>query len=61
MSSQMHQVETAFDGTESKLVSFTVDPEHDTPTSSGRIRATIRREAGHLVFSDRCRGQDCII
>ena len=33
MSSQMHQVEKAFDGdSKVKFVSFTVDPEHDTPT-----------------------------
>ncbi len=32
MSSQMHQVEKAFDGDPKvKFVSFTVDPEHDTP------------------------------
>ena len=32
MSSQMHQVEKAFDGdSKVKFVSFTVDPEHDTP------------------------------
>lgn len=31
MSSQMHQVEDALAGTEVKLVSFTVDPERDTP------------------------------
>jgi protein SCO1/2 len=33
MSSQMHQVQTATANTpDVKLVSFTVDPEHDTPT-----------------------------
>jgi len=32
MSSQMHQVENVLDGTGVRLVSFTVDPEHDTPT-----------------------------
>jgi protein SCO1/2 len=31
MSSQFHQVEDALAGTDVKLVSFTVDPEHDTP------------------------------
>ncbi len=31
MSSQMHQVENALDGTGVRLVSFTVDPAHDTP------------------------------
>jgi protein SCO1/2 len=31
MSSQMHQVENALAGTGVKLVSFTVDPERDTP------------------------------
>jgi protein SCO1/2 len=31
MSSQMHQVENSLDGTGVKLVSFTVDPERDTP------------------------------
>ena len=31
MSSQFHQVENALDGTGVKLVSFTVDPQHDTP------------------------------
>ena len=31
MSSQMHQVQTALEGTEARLVSFTVDPERDTP------------------------------
>jgi len=31
MSSQMHQVQTALAGDGLRLVSFTVDPEHDTP------------------------------
>jgi protein SCO1/2 len=31
MSSQMHQVENALEGAGVKLVSFTVDPERDTP------------------------------
>jgi protein SCO1/2 len=31
MSSQMHQVQTALDGTDARLVSMTVDPDRDTP------------------------------
>lgn len=31
MSSQMHSIETALAGQPVKLVSFTVDPDHDTP------------------------------
>jgi len=31
MSSQMHQVETALEGTDARMVSMTIDPERDTP------------------------------
>ena len=50
MSSQMHQVEDALDGLNVKLVSFTVDPERDTPAVLAEYAQHFGAKSGTWFF-----------
>ena len=50
MSSQMHQVQTALADSGIRLVSFTVDPEHDTPQALSAYAAHYAARPGTWYF-----------
>jgi protein SCO1/2 len=50
MSSQMHQVQTALAGQDVRLVSMTVDPEHDTPLVLADYSKHFEAQAGVWFF-----------
>ena len=50
MSSQMHQVQTALDGTGARMVSMTVDPERDTPPVLAEYAQHFEAKAGVWYF-----------
>jgi protein SCO1/2 len=50
MSSQMHQVQTALAGQGVRLVSMTVDPEHDTPPILAEYAKHFEAQAGVWFF-----------
>jgi len=50
MSSQMHQVQTALAGQDAKLVSFTVDPDRDTPQELAKYAAFYSAKPGVWYF-----------
>jgi len=51
MSSQMHQVQTALAGSDGvRLVSFTVDPAHDTPAVLAAYGRNFHAQAGRWFF-----------
>jgi protein SCO1 len=55
MSSQMHQVQMALEGQGIQLVSFTVDPEHDTPEALAAYAQKFKASAGvwHFLTGDK--------
>ena len=50
MSSQMHEVQTAFAGQDVKLVSMTVDPDRDTPEKLAKYAAFYNATPGVWYF-----------
>lgn len=50
MSSQMHQVQTALAGQGARMVSITVDPEHDTPKTLTEYARHFEAQAGAWYF-----------
>jgi protein SCO1 len=50
MSSQMHQVQMALEKDGIRLVSFTVDPEHDTPAALAAYAKTYKASPGVWSF-----------
>jgi protein SCO1/2 len=50
MSSQMHQVQNELEGQGIQLVSFTVDPEHDTPAALAEYSAKFKATPGVWHF-----------
>jgi protein SCO1/2 len=50
MSSQMHQVQTALEGTDARLVSITVDPARDTPEVLVAYSRRFKAEPGVWYF-----------
>ncbi len=55
MSSQMHQVQIALEGQGIQLVSFTVDPEHDTPETLAAYAQKFKASPGvwHFLTGDK--------
>ena len=58
ISSRMSELQKPLEKTDVHLVSFSVDPEHDTPEVLRGYAETIERAAGTLGFSNRSEDRD---